>query len=182
MAGKVILVKVVLSAFPTFQSFLMLTPKSILAQISKILCNFLWSGGKGCQNKIHLVQWDVLIRPFSVGGLQIRDLGLANLALSGKLLWHLFADKNHPVSKIFQMKYIKGVPLRSITSTNTPPGTAIWNSCRKSIEFFTHQLFRIPGNGKSILLWEDKISGNPPLSTILPLSDFLTWATNKGLI
>ena len=80
------------------------------------------------------------------------------------------------------MKYIKGVPLRSITSTNTPPRTAIWKSCRKSIEFFTHQLFRIPGNGKSILLWEDKISDNPPLSTVLLLSYFFTWETNKGLI
>ena len=110
MAGKLILVKVVLSAFPTFQSFLMLAPKSILAQFSKILHDFLWSSGKGCQNKLHLVRWDVLIRSFSIGGLQIRDLGLANLALSGKLLWQLFADKNHLVSKIFQMKYIKGVP------------------------------------------------------------------------
>ena len=87
MAGKLILVKVVLSTFPTFQYSLTLAPKSILAQISKFLRDFLWSGGKGCQNKLHLVLWDVLIRLFSVGGLQIRDLGLANLALSGTLLW-----------------------------------------------------------------------------------------------
>ena len=125
MAGKLILVKVVLSTFPTFQSSLMLATKSILAQISKILRDFLWSCGKGYQNKLHLVWWDVLIRPFSIGGLHIWDPGLANIALSGKLLWQLFANKNHHVSKNFQMNYIKGVPMRYITSSNTLPCTTI---------------------------------------------------------
>ena len=87
MAGKLILVKVVLSAFPIFQSSLLLAPKSILAQISKFLRDFLWTGGKGNHNKMHLVSWEVLKRPFSEGGLQIRDPGMANLALSGKLIW-----------------------------------------------------------------------------------------------
>ena len=80
------------------------------------------------------------------------------------------------------MKYLKGASLRSISSTNTPLGTTIWNCCRKSFEFFNQQLFRIPRNGKSIFLWEDKISGNPPLSFILLLTAILNWATNKGLI
>ena len=86
MVGKLILVKVVLSAFPIFQSALLLAPKSILAQISKIMRDFLWSGGKGNHNKMHLVSWEVLKRPYSKGGLQIRDPRLANLALSGKLI------------------------------------------------------------------------------------------------
>ena len=80
------------------------------------------------------------------------------------------------------MKYIKGGSIRSISSSNTPPGTSIWNSCRKSIEFFTQQLFRIPGNGKSILLQEEKISDNPPLSFALLLTEILNWEKNKGLI
>ena len=80
------------------------------------------------------------------------------------------------------MKYLKGAPLRSISYANTPPGTSIWNSCRKSFGFFTQQLFRIPENGKSTLLWNDKISGNPALSSFLPLTEILNWATNKGLI
>ena len=152
MVGKLILVKVVLSTFPIFQSALLLAPKSILAQISKIMRDFLWLGGKGNHNKMHLVSWEVLKRPFSEGGLQIRDPRMTNLALSGKLIWQLFEDKHHLVSHIFRMKYLRGAPLRSISSANTPPGTTIWNSCRKSFGFFTQQLFRIPGNGKSTLL------------------------------
>ena len=77
---------------------------------------------------MHLVSWDILKRPISEGGLQIRDPGLANLEMGGKLIWQLYVDKNHPVNKIFRMKYLEGGSLRNLTTSNTPTGTAIWNS------------------------------------------------------
>ena len=113
-AGKLILIKVVLSALPIIQSSLLLAPKSITSQISKLLQDFIWNGGKCSQSKMHLVSWDILKRPLSEGGLQIRDPGLANLAMGGKLIWKLFVDKKHPVSKIFWMKYLKGGSLRNL--------------------------------------------------------------------
>ena len=82
-------------------------------------------GGKGNQNKMHVVSWDILKRPISEGGLQIRDPGLANLAMGGKLIWKQYADKKHSISKIFWMKYLKGGSLRNLTTSNTPSGTAI---------------------------------------------------------
>ena len=115
------------------------------------------------------------------GGLQIWDPGLAILAMSGKLIWQLYVNKNHPVSQIFRKKYLKGGSLRKATAANTLTGTAIWNSYRKSFGFFNNHLFRIPSNGKRIHLWEDKIFGNPPLSSIIPLTELMNWATNKGL-
>ena len=105
-AGKPVLIKAVLSSLPIFQSSLLLAPKSITAQISKILMDCLWNGGKGNQNKIHLVNWETIKRPLSEGGLQIRDRESANLSLGGKLVCHLFVDKNHLVSKLFSMKYL----------------------------------------------------------------------------
>ena len=75
-------------------------------------------------------------------------------------------DSKHHVSTIFRMKYLKGGPLRNISSTNTPLGSAIWNSCRKGLEFFSQRLFRVPGNGMKTLLWEDHISGNIPFSCL----------------
>ena len=86
---------------------------------------------------MQLVSWEILKKTISEGGLQIWDPGLANLAMGGKLIWQLYADKNHPFSKIFRMKYLKGGSLRNITSSNTPTGTTIWNSCRKGIDKFT---------------------------------------------
>ena len=47
-----------------------------------------------------LVKWGIVKRPVLEGGLQIRDPGLVDLAMGGKLLWQLFFDKKHPVSQI----------------------------------------------------------------------------------
>ena len=54
-----------------------------MTQISKILRDFLWNGGKGNQNKMHLVSWEILKRPLSEGDLQIHDPRLGNIALGG---------------------------------------------------------------------------------------------------
>ena len=64
-AGKLMLIKAVLSAFPIFHASLMLSPKSIWAYISKLLRDFLWNGGLHVKNKIHLVRWEELKCPMS---------------------------------------------------------------------------------------------------------------------
>ena len=81
-----ILIKAVLPALPVFWPSLLLAPKSISTQISKLLRDFLWEGVKGNQNKMHLVSWDILKRPTSEGGLEIRDPKLENMVLGGKLI------------------------------------------------------------------------------------------------
>ena len=83
---------------------------------------------------MHLVSWEILKRPIAEGGLQIRDPSLANLALGGKLLLKLYAEKNHLVSKIFRMKYLNGSSLRKITSSSSHTSTSIWNLCRKGLD------------------------------------------------
>ena len=77
-------------------------------------------GRKGNQKNMHLVNWETLKRPILEGGLQIRDLELANMALGGKLVWQLYLDKHHLVSKIFWKKYLKGGSQRNIKIVNTP--------------------------------------------------------------
>ena len=44
--GKLILVNFVLSSLPLYQATLLLAPKSITDQLSKMLRNFLWQEGK----------------------------------------------------------------------------------------------------------------------------------------
>ena len=53
--GKLVLIKIVLSSLPVFQSSLLFAPKSIMSHISKLLRDFLWNGGKGNQNMVQLV-------------------------------------------------------------------------------------------------------------------------------
>ena len=78
--GKVILIKSVLSSIPIYQSSLLMAPKAILDQISKLIRDILWSGGKGNQNRMHLVKWEIIKKPVLEGSLQIKDPRLSNLA------------------------------------------------------------------------------------------------------
>ena len=104
--GKLVLIKSTLSALPIYQSSLLVAPKSILDQLSKLIRDFLWQGGKGNQGRLHLVNWDTVKRPVSEGGLQVKDPRLVNLAMGGKLLWQLLSNLSHPVSQFFWKKYL----------------------------------------------------------------------------
>lgn len=61
--GKLTLIKSVLSALTTYQASLMLAPKLISDQISRLMRKFLWNGGRGNNNRFHLISWDIVKRP-----------------------------------------------------------------------------------------------------------------------
>eukprot|EP00253_Pinus_taeda_P020349 PITA_20349 len=162
--GKLMLIKSVLSALPTFQASLMLAPKLISDQISKLMRNCLWNGGRGNAHIFHLVSWDMVKRSLAEGGLQIRDLVHANLALGCKLLWKLHAEPSHPVSQIFKLKYLNNQSLKTYNMEKSPKGTQVWKLCNRSIDFFRSHLYLIPGNGKNTKLWRDSVMGHRPLA------------------
>ena len=145
-----------------------------MKQISKLLRDFLWGGGKGNQHRMHLVNWETVKRPLLDGGLQFKDPKLSNIAMGGNFLWQLFSNKQHPVSQLLWKKYLHGGSLRNIQ--------IIWNSCRKVLEFFVQHLYRIPGNGRQTFLWDDKIKGNAPLNTNVSLTEIKLQLVNKGIL
>lgn len=61
-AGKLTLIKSILSSLPIYQASFLLAPKTITDHISQLLRNFLWQGGEGNQKKFHLVSWDKVKR------------------------------------------------------------------------------------------------------------------------
>ena len=80
------------------------------------------------------------------------------------------------------MKYVKGGSLRTLKSEKLPSGKATWNLCRKSFYLIQQHVYIIPGNGKGIFLWEDKILGNSPLSSENYFYEIKLWMTNKFLL
>ena len=82
------------------------------------------------------------------GGLNIRDPGMANFALGGKILWKLYSNKSHLVSQLLRQKYLNGSSLRHLHIDNIPNGTLLWNIYRQGFDFFQRQLSRVPRNGK----------------------------------
>lgn len=61
-------------------------------------------------------------------------------------------------------------------------GTTLWKLCSRGWKFFKYHLYRIPGNGKRIGLWEDKIMGLQPLKLQIYVIGSLNMASTSWLI
>ena len=159
----------------------LLAPRNVMDQISKLLRDFLWQGGKGNQNKMHLVNWDLVKKSISEGGLQIRDPSLVNLALGGKILWKMVHEPTHPVSIILRTKYVHNNSLINLQRDNSVNCMQVWRLCCKSSSFFKKFVYRIPGNGKRTNLWLDRIMGRDPLAENEEITELREWLESTGI-
>uniref|UniRef100_A0A8I6XKE9 Reverse transcriptase domain-containing protein n=1 Tax=Hordeum vulgare subsp. vulgare TaxID=112509 RepID=A0A8I6XKE9_HORVV len=86
-AGRLALVKSVLSAIPIHQMLALSPPKKTLKQLEKIQRGFLWAGREAAKGGHCHVNWRTVCRPLAYGGLGIRDLERTGLALRLRWLW-----------------------------------------------------------------------------------------------
>jgi len=83
MAGRICLIKYVLSAIPLFYMSLFKIPAIVMKKIVKIQRNFLWgwrSGGR----KIVWASWEKVCEPRGNGGLGVINIKFFNITLLGK--------------------------------------------------------------------------------------------------
>ena len=165
-AGKTILLKAVLNSMPIYQSSIMLAPALVIHKMESMLRKFLWEGGKGNEKKFHLISWKKIQKPRSEGGLQVRSLASQNLALGAKLLWQIVTGKDSWSKKALRKKYFPGPRKRCLDIPHPRRnGSPIYKMCLKALEPFRSNLYWIPGDGKTIRVWEDSILGDSPLGS-----------------
>ena len=150
LAGKVVLIKVVLNSYLVYQCSLLLAPGKIINQIEALLKSFLWNGGNNEGGKKYaLVSWKTVKLARNEGGLQIRDLKHQNLATGAKLLWNLLKSRPSWCSRALRNKYFPGSRLRGLESDHVKKkGSPIFALCKKSLYQFVENLYWVPGNGK----------------------------------
>jgi hypothetical protein len=77
-------------------------------------------------------------------------------------------ENSHGKERMWKSTIVKkyGLGTRKRSMDSSPPGipgSPIWKLLRSTIPFFQKDLHWIPGNGKSINLWKDKILNQNPL-------------------
>jgi hypothetical protein len=86
IAARLVLLKSVLQALPTYLFTALATPISVIKAIKSLQINFLWQGHQN-NKKWALVGWDKLCKPKKFGGLGIRDPGKLNQVMGAKMWW-----------------------------------------------------------------------------------------------
>ena len=121
--------------------------------------------GKRKSEKLHLVSWEKIKKPYSEGGLQIRSIQAQNLAMGTKLLWQLISGISSWSRKVLWKKYFPGQRLRCLDNNHPHnKGTPIYKLCIKVLDHFRSLLYWIPGNGKKSMSgknrsWETSLWG-----------------------
>ena len=77
-AGRLTLVKAVLSSIPVYYLSLFKLPEGIAKDLDKIQASFLW-GGPDLKRKIHLVKWAEDTKSIKQGGLGVKRIRDVNV-------------------------------------------------------------------------------------------------------
>ena len=86
LAGRATLIRSVITGSFVHSFMIYKWPSSLLSLINRKLRNFLWTGS--CEEtKLVRVAWDRCCRPYSQGGLGLKDIGLLNDSLLRKFTW-----------------------------------------------------------------------------------------------
>jgi hypothetical protein len=95
-AGRLILIKAVLTARSIHQLLVEDALVWLLEEINKWLRGFFWAGKKEANGGQCLVAWDVVCKPMSLGGLRVKNLKLQGLALRARWQWLRRTDPDRP--------------------------------------------------------------------------------------
>jgi hypothetical protein len=131
-AGRLVLVKSMLSSIPIYQMVALDLPKWVLKAIDKKRRGFLWKGQDNASGGNCLVSWDTVQRPFKFGGLGILNLEILSWALRIRWLWLQKTDVSRPWA---------GLPIQ------VP---------RNAKALFQVAVVSVLGNGESIKFWSDR--------------------------
>ena len=106
-AGRLCLIKSVLTSIPLFYLSFYKAPKSICDKISSIQRSFLWAWGKDNKH-ISWVRWENVCKSQEEGGLGVKDVRKFNRALLAKWKWRFMSEEKGKWKEILVSKYYSG--------------------------------------------------------------------------
>jgi len=165
-AGRVMLIKSVISTIPLYYLSIFKMPVSVGKIIRKLQREFLWGWGHEGR-KIAWVRWEHICRTKEDGGLGVKDLDKFNIALLGKWKWRLGKEEPGLWKDIVLSKYESWRKLddKKVCSHDS----WWWRDIRKICgggckeNWFDKNIRWNRGIGNKINFWDDLWLGEIPL-------------------
>lgn len=185
-AGKLILLKSVLSAMPTYTMSCFKLPLSLCKQIQSILTRFWWDASPEVK-KICWVSWQTLTKPKNAGGLGFREIEQFNDAMLAILSWRILKDPSSMLARTLMGKYCNHTSFLEAQ----PPSCVShgWRGILVGRDLLLKGLGWALGSGSDVCIWREPwLSTTEPLSPIGPpteatqswrVSDFIVPGSNE---
>jgi len=170
MAGRICLIKSVLTSTPLYYLSLFRAPVAVYKSITRIQRRFLWGWGKE-KESISWVSWKVLCKPREEGGLGLRYIRMFNSALLAKWRWRLMVEEQGRWKDMLVSKYAL-----SSEASHSPVKLQSWwwrdllKVCGEGggDRWFLKEVGWNIGCGDKVKFWEDVWIGNSNLKSIYP--------------
>ncbi|CAA7061632.1 unnamed protein product [Microthlaspi erraticum] len=147
-AGKLTMLKSVLSAIPTYTMFCFKLPVGLCKRIQSTLTRFWWDA-KPEKKKMCWVSWGKLTQSKKMGGLGFREIRSFDDGLLAKINWRILQSPNC----LLRGKYCHKQDFLSIPITsNSSHG---WRGILIGRDLLKNQLGRVIGNGEETSLSDD---------------------------
>ncbi len=171
MAGRICLIRSVLSSIPLFFMSLFKLPAGVARKLIRLQRDFLWGWGADGR-KIAWVSWNLACKPREFGGLGIIDPKLFNLALLGKWIWRLGSVEVGLWKEVLLSKY---GGWRSLGAEGTDRSCSLWWKDLKEVwsaegwgRSFEDSFDWKVGVGKDIYFWKDRWLKGEALKNVFP--------------
>ncbi|KAK9931811.1 hypothetical protein M0R45_019074 [Rubus argutus] len=150
MAGRLQLIKSVISGMFVYSFQVYEWPVSLLRRIEPWCRNFLWSGSIN-KRGIPLVAWKSCCAPISEGGLGLKQLVLLNRSLLLKSCWEIFSSNSEGCTFI----------RTRFSNRRSYAPSSIWPGVRKFWSVVQNNGLWLIGSGEKVMFWRDNFIGKP---------------------
>ncbi|KAJ0705772.1 putative RNA-directed DNA polymerase [Helianthus annuus] len=167
-AGRVQLIKSVLSSLTVYWLSLLILPYNVSEDIERLIRGFLWNQGVG-RRGIARVSWEDICYPKCQGGLGVASLKNQNIALMSKHIWNLVSNKDSIWVRWVKAYKLKG---RSFWDTNETRFDS-W-SCGQLLQIRNKVMGNFVtkvGNGENVFAWYDNWMGKGMLVDLINRRD-----------
>ncbi|WZZ75662.1 hypothetical protein YC2023_087032 [Brassica napus] len=151
-AGKMTMIKSVLSPVPSHAMTCFKLPVSLCKHIQSAVTRFWWDDKDG-KRKMSWVAWSTMTKHKSQGGLGFRDFQSYNDAFLAKLSWRLLHNPTSLIGKILLGKYCKEESFLTVTDKATESHG--WRGILIGRYLLKTNIGWAVGNGESIKVWDD---------------------------
>ncbi|XP_056864399.1 uncharacterized protein LOC130511429 [Raphanus sativus] len=151
-AGKLTMLKSVLSAIPTYSMSCFPLPVGLCKQIQSALTRFWWDQDPAVK-KICWVSWDSLTQHKDEGGLGFREIQDFNVAMLAKNAWRILTSPSSLLARLLLGKYCHSTSFLSATCPKS--ASHGWRGVIAGCQLLKLQLGKAIGNGNTTKVWTD---------------------------